>query len=123
MSDLQSDYYKILNISRNASEQEIKTSYRELALKYHPDKNDSSHMATEFIKLINKAKEVLSDPVKRAEYDDRMGRKDFLYDIICLIKKLIQQNNLRKRRRVYRRCGEYGLGQDRRSQCDISNPL
>ena len=59
------DYYKILEIQRNASEQDIKKAYRKLALKYHPDKcNDD----TKF-KEISEAYQVLSDKEKRKIYD------------------------------------------------------
>ena len=63
------DYYKILGVSRNSDEKEIKSSYRKLALKYHPDKNPDSE---EHFKEINEAYEVLGDPEKRSKYD-RLG--------------------------------------------------
>lgn len=62
------DYYAILNISRNATDDEIKKAYRKLALKYHPDKNKSPE-AEEKFKLIAEAYEVLSDKKKRSAYD------------------------------------------------------
>ncbi|KAI7694038.1 DnaJ -like protein subfamily B member 1 [Sarcoptes scabiei] len=62
------DYYEILSINRNASEDEIKKAYRKLALKYHPDKNKSPE-AEEKFKLIAEAYEVLSDKKKREIYD------------------------------------------------------
>ncbi|KAI9358676.1 DnaJ domain-containing protein [Pilaira anomala] len=64
------DYYAVLNISVDANEQEIKKSYRKLALKYHPDKN-SSPDAVEKFKDISEAYEILSDPEKRRVYDTR----------------------------------------------------
>ncbi|MEK6587544.1 MAG: DnaJ C-terminal domain-containing protein [Chloroflexota bacterium] len=63
------DYYQILGISRQADDKEIKRVYRQLALKYHPDKNPDSE---EKFKEINEAYEVLGDPEKRAKYD-RLG--------------------------------------------------
>ncbi len=63
------DYYKILGIERNASEEEIKRAYRKLALKYHPDRNPNNKEAEEKFKEINEAYQVLSDPQKRARYD------------------------------------------------------
>ncbi len=63
------DYYKILGVDRNASEKEIKRAYRKLAMKYHPDKNPGDKQAEERFKEINEAYEVLSDPEKRAKYD------------------------------------------------------
>lgn len=64
------DYYKVLNVDRNASDAEIKKSYRSLAMKYHPDRNkDNPQEAEVKFKQINEAYEVLSDPKKRAAYD------------------------------------------------------
>ena len=63
------DYYKILGVDRKASEQEIKKSYRKLAMKYHPDRNPGNKQAEERFKEINEAYAVLSDKEKRAKYD------------------------------------------------------
>lgn len=62
------DYYEILGVSRDASQPDIKKAYRKLALKWHPDKNNSDK-AEERFKQINEAYEVLSDEKKRAKYD------------------------------------------------------
>ena len=64
------DYYKILNVSPNASESEIKKSYRSLSFKYHPDKNPDPSVAEQY-KLINEAYETLNDPQKKLQYDNR----------------------------------------------------
>jgi molecular chaperone DnaJ len=63
------DYYEILNVSRNASQDEIKSSYRKLAMKYHPDKNPGDHEAEEKFKEVAEAYEVLNNPEKRRRYD------------------------------------------------------
>ena len=63
------DYYEILEIERNATEAEIKSAYRKLAMKYHPDKNPNDHTAEEKFKEAAEAYEVLSNPDKKARYD------------------------------------------------------
>jgi curved DNA-binding protein len=63
------DYYKILSLSRNAKEDEIRRAYRKLAQKYHPDHNPGDKASEEKFKEINEAYQVLSDPQKRARYD------------------------------------------------------
>ncbi|MDI6703751.1 MAG: molecular chaperone DnaJ [bacterium] len=68
------DYYELLGVSRDASIDEIKSAYRKLAKKYHPDKNPGDKTAGEKFKEIAEAYEVLSDPNKRAQYD-RFGHE------------------------------------------------
>jgi molecular chaperone DnaJ len=63
------DYYEILGVSRSATDQEIKSAYRKLALKYHPDRNQGSKHAEEHFKEAAEAYAVLADPQKRAAYD------------------------------------------------------
>ena len=63
------DYYEVLGIERTASADDIKKSYRKLAVKFHPDKNPGDKEAEEKFKEIGEAYEVLSDPQKRAAFD------------------------------------------------------
>ena len=63
------DYYEALGVDRNASESELKKSYRQMALKYHPDKNPNDKEAEEKFKEAAEAYEVLRDPEKRKIYD------------------------------------------------------
>ena len=63
------DYYKVLDLARNASEADIKKAYRRLAMKFHPDRNPGDHDAEEKFKEAKEAYEVLSESQKRALYD------------------------------------------------------
>ena len=67
------DYYKILGVGKNASDEEIKKAYRKLARKYHPDRNSGDKQAEERFKEISQANDVLSDPEKRKAYDRGTG--------------------------------------------------
>ena len=67
---LEKDYYKALGVSKGASADEIKKSYRKLARKYHPDANKGDAASEERFKEISEAYNVLSDPKRRAEYDE-----------------------------------------------------
>jgi len=73
------DFYEVLGLSRDASQDEIKSAYRKLAMKYHPDKNPpGSKEAVEKFKEVTEAYEILSDPQKRAQYD-QYGHAAFQY--------------------------------------------
>jgi curved DNA-binding protein len=63
------DYYKILNVNKTATQDEIKNAYRKLARKHHPDLNPNDKEANKKFQQINEANEVLSDPEKRKKYD------------------------------------------------------
>jgi molecular chaperone DnaJ len=66
---MSNDYYSILEIPRNATQQQIKDAYRKLALKHHPDRNPNNQQAEEMFKQVTQAYEVLSDDYKRRMYD------------------------------------------------------
>ncbi|MCM2359686.1 MAG: DnaJ domain-containing protein [Geobacteraceae bacterium] len=84
----QTDYYQLLGLKKTATPEEIKRAYRKLAVKYHPDKNPGDKGAEEKFKEINEAYAVLSDPQKRAQYDqfgstgfhERFSREDIFRD-------------------------------------------
>ncbi len=69
MAEQKKNYYEILGVDKKASEAEIKSAYRKLAMKYHPDRNQGNEEAAEKFKEINEANETLSDQQKRAAYD------------------------------------------------------
>ncbi len=78
------DYYEVLGVSRDADQKEIKKAYRQLAKKYHPDMNKDDPKASDKFKEVSEAYNVLSDPDKRARYDQYghsgLGDQDFNFD-------------------------------------------
>ena len=70
------DYYEVLGITKSASSSEIKKAYRKMAIKYHPDKNPDDKSAEEKFKIAAEAYEILSDPDKKARYD-QFGHQAF----------------------------------------------
>ena len=76
MATKKRDYYEVLDIARNAAEEEIKRAYRKLAVQFHPDKNPDDPHAEEKFKELGEAYDVLMDPNKRAAYD-RFGHAAF----------------------------------------------
>src|SRR5881628_3300780 len=76
MSKPKRDYYEVLEVARTATADEVKRSYRRLAVKYHPDKNPDDPHAEEKFKELGEAYEVLLDQDKRAAYD-RYGHAAF----------------------------------------------
>ena len=71
------DYYEVLGVARDCSDQELKSAYRKQALKYHPDRNPGNHAAEEKFKEASEAYQVLCDPDKRAERE-RAEQRDFV---------------------------------------------
>ena len=63
------DYYEVLGVTKNASDDEIKKAYKKMAIKYHPDRNPGDKEAEEKFKEAAEAYDVLRDPQKRARYD------------------------------------------------------
>lgn len=88
------DYYKILGIPKTATESDIKTAYRKLARKYHPDLNPNDETAKRKFQQANEANEVLSDPEKRKKYD-KYGKD---WEHAEAFEKANQQQNQFKRR-------------------------
>lgn len=92
------DYYQLLGLKKGATPEEIKRAYRKLAVKYHPDKNPGDKAAEEKFKEINEAYAVLSDPQKKAQYDqfgsagfhERFSREDIFrgFDVGDLFKDM-----------------------------------
>ena len=89
-------HYDTLHVSRIASLEVIRAAYKSLALKYHPDRNQGDAEATRIMQLINQAYEILSDPIKKVEYDkwievqEKLNNKSFI-GIIKLRKRLIKK--------------------------------
>ncbi|MCA1553665.1 MAG: J domain-containing protein [Chloroflexi bacterium] len=71
-----SDYYELLGVRQDCTEGEIRTAFRQLALKYHPDHNPDNRRAQEVFKIINEAYQTLRDPVRRQLYDWRRSQQN-----------------------------------------------
>src|SRR5258708_24269268 len=76
MATKKRDYYEVLGVERNATDEDVKRAYRKLAVKFHPDKNPDDPNAEEKFKELGEAYDVVIDPDKRAEYD-RFGHAAF----------------------------------------------
>jgi curved DNA-binding protein len=93
------DYYAVLGVEKNASEEQIKKAYRKLARKHHPDLNPTDKEANKAFQRINEANEVLSDPEKRKKYD-RYG-KDWQHG-----EEMEQHQRARRQRQQEQEAGE-----------------
>ena len=76
MASVEADYYELLEVDRTADDATIKSSYRKLAMRYHPDKNPGCKDSEARFKAISQAYDCLKDPQKRAAYD-RYGHEAF----------------------------------------------
>jgi len=104
------DYYKILGISKSATESDIKKAYRKLARKYHPDLNPNNKEAELKFKQINEANEVLSNPENRKKYDEY--GKDW---------KHAEEFEKAKQQQQYQRQQQGGFGQQGYSESEFSD--
>jgi curved DNA-binding protein len=119
---VQKDYYQVLGLNRNASEDEIKRAYRKLALKYHPDHHPDDSESEEKFKEISEAYAVLSDPEKRLEFNRfgyagfkrRYTREDVFRDFN--FEEILKGFGFEFERFVFRQsfCGKRGRGCGRR---------
>src|SRR4030042_749977 len=108
------DYYNTLGVSKSASQDEIKKAFRKLARKYHPDLNPGDKVAEQKFKELNGAYEVLSDPKKRAEYDEfGMGLELSIEEAFSGVTKQITFN----REVTCRTCN--GSGAELSQVCDV----
>lgn len=84
------DYYYFLGIPNDASEEDIKKSYRKLSLKYHPDKNENDDFFADRFREIQEAYETLSDKSRRKSYDQNLEshQKSFRYNVPPSIKNV-----------------------------------
>ena len=120
------DYYQILNISRDASAEDIKKTFRQLAMRYHPDRNpEDTRESGEKFKEINKAYEVLGDEQKRWQYDrlanlyDYPGKTMYEEDSILEMLRRMAGTNF-----IVRQPGwvkPWGCGRRRGGQCRRQN--
>ena len=69
MATVKRDYYEVLGVQRDCTPEQLKASYRKLAMQFHPDRNDGDKVAEEKFKEVGEAYSVLSDPQKRQRYD------------------------------------------------------
>src|SRR5438128_7613500 len=104
------DYYKVLGINKTATTDEIKTAYRKLARKHHPDLNPNDKEAHKRFQQINEANEVLSDPEKRKKYDQYSGQYGKDWQHAEEFEKARAQQKQQARNRTGETSGDFGGG-------------
>lgn len=114
------DYYKILEIEKNATADDIKKAYRKLARKYHPDLNPNDKNAANKFKEINEANEVLSDPANRKKYD-KYGKNWKHADELDKQQQYQQQYGQQQGRQQYSGGGFGGFSNNDYSENDYSD--
>ena len=88
------DYYEVLGVDRSVSKDDLKKSYRKLAMKYHPDRNPGDEKAAEKFKELSEAYEILSDDQKKQAYDQfgHQGVNSKTHTTVCTIHTLLAIN-------------------------------
>ncbi|NXF95593.1 DNJB8 protein, partial [Eubucco bourcierii] len=102
-------FYEVLGLHKSASQDDIKKSYHQLALKWHPDKNPSNEVKVEKkLKEIAAAYKILSDPQKRLDYDRSVQESSDSFDVFC---KVFEEMELH----VHILCDHFNMGNDGRN--------
>ncbi len=92
------NYYKILGVHQKASDAELKVAFREMAKKFHPDRNKAPDSHT-FFQVLNEAYQTLSDPVRRFSYDQKLGYKTILEEPQAAAKRGSREWRMERRKR------------------------
>jgi curved DNA-binding protein CbpA len=90
------NHYDILGLTINASQDDIKTAYRKLSIKFHPDKNNGDKFFEEMFKKINDANEILSNTIRRRQYDILL--KDFEKEKRTANNDILRKNSIERKK-------------------------